>query len=91
MATFATQITDAKCSDLHRVVTSGGERHLCFTRFAGVWHVNVTDGVTLWKAGLDEDDVNAVRDLAGINTVEAFFNKFRYVTKFQTCILGHTE
>ncbi|XP_052766921.1 uncharacterized protein LOC128207817 [Mya arenaria] len=77
MTTFAAQITEAKCSDLHRAVKSGDDRHLCFTRLSGTWLVCVTDGVSLWRTELDEEEVDALRDLAGINTLEAFFHKFR--------------
>ncbi|WAR20202.1 hypothetical protein MAR_002040 [Mya arenaria] len=56
MTTFAAQITEAKCSDLHRAVKSGDDRHLCFTRLSGTWLVCVTDGVSLWRTELDEEE-----------------------------------
>jgi hypothetical protein len=77
MTSFITLITDAKCRQLHRVIKSGGEKYLCFTRVTSAWIVCVTDGVSLWKVDLDEEETDALRDLAGINTMEAFLTRFR--------------
>ena len=81
-------------ADIHRVVQSNGEKYLCFTRLASSWFVSVTDGVTLWRVDLDEEEVDALRDLAGVNTVEAYLTRFRYfsymVRKFRRYTVKNT-
>ena len=78
MSSFAAQIKEANVADIHRVVQCDGEKYLCFTRLAISWFVSVTDGVTLWRVDLDEEEVDALRDLAGVNTIEAYLTRFRY-------------
>ena len=77
MTSFATLITEAKCRELHRVIKSDGEKFLCFTRVTSSWIVCVTDGVSLWKVDLDEEEADALRDLAGINSMDAFLARIR--------------
>lgn len=78
MSSFASLITDANCNELHRVVDSSGSKYLCFSRFdKSCWIVCVTDGVSLWKLDLDEEEADAQRDLANISTMEAFLTRFR--------------
>ena len=78
MSSFAAQIKEANVADIHHVVQCNGEKYLCFTRLAASWFVSVTDGVTLWRVDLDEEEVDALRDLAGVNTIEAYLTRFRY-------------
>ena len=80
MASLAAQIKEANVEDIHRVVQCNGDKYLCFTRLAATWLVNVTDGVTLWRVNLDDEEVDALRDLAGVNTVEAYLTRFRFVS-----------
>ena len=77
MSSFAVQIRDSKCNTLHRVVESSDEKYLCYTRLSNSWIVCVTDGISLWKLDLDEEEADALRDASSINTIEAFFTKFR--------------
>ena len=77
MTSFAAQIKEANVDNIHRVVQCNDEKYLCFTRLATTWFVSVTDGVTLWRVDLDDEEVDALRDLAGINTVEAYLTRFR--------------
>ncbi|XP_053375933.1 uncharacterized protein LOC123527438 [Mercenaria mercenaria] len=77
MTSFKSLISDAKCTELHRVVESEGDKFLCFTRFTSNWILCVTDGLALWKVDLDEEETDALRDLAGINTMDAFLTRFR--------------
>ena len=77
MASFAAQIKEARVDDIHRVVECNDEKYLCFTRLATSWFISVTDGVTLWRVDMDEKDIDDYRDLAGVNTVEAYLTRFR--------------
>lgn len=77
MSALATKVTECSCADLHRVVKSDAEKYLCFTRMGKEFVVCVSDGVTLWKTDLDEGEVDVLRDLAGISTIDAFLTKLR--------------
>lgn len=77
MSSFATLVADANCHELHRVVESSGDKYLCFTRFTTSWTVCVTDGVSLWKVDMDEEEADAQRDLASINSMDAYLTRFR--------------
>jgi len=77
MATFVDNVTEHKCSSLHRVVKNDDDKYLCFTRLSTEFVVGVTDGVTLWKVDLDEEEADNTRDLAGITTLGAFLTRLR--------------
>ncbi|KAH3853349.1 uncharacterized protein LOC127875261 [Dreissena polymorpha] len=78
MSEFVSHIQDSGCAKIHRVVTNGDERYLCFTRLANsAWFVIASDGVSVWKTEVDEDEADTIRELAGISTTEAFVNKIR--------------
>lgn len=76
-SSFESAIRDAKCDRIHKVFTTEGEKYMCFTGFSKTWKVCVTDGVTLWKQDLDEEEAETVAELAGIKSTEAFLNRFR--------------
>lgn len=77
MSAFATKVAECRCADLHRVVKSDEEKYLCFTRMGKEFVVCISDGVTLWKIDLDEEELDVQRDLAGIGTIDAFLTKLR--------------
>ena len=86
MSSFAAQTKEANVADIHRVVQCDGERYLCFTRLATSWFVSVTDGVTLWRVDLDEEEVDALRDLAGVTLLKLISQDsgiFPVIRKFQ--------
>lgn len=78
MSALASKVTECKCSSLHRVVNSGDEKYLCFTRLStDDLVVCVSDGISLWKVELDEEEADALRDLANINTIDAYLTRMR--------------
>ncbi|KAK3094204.1 hypothetical protein FSP39_025419 [Pinctada imbricata] len=79
MTTFKELITDANVHELHTIIENGRQKFLCYTKLRSdsEWLVGVTDGVDVWKLDIDEDELDSHRELAEINSNEAFLNKVK--------------
>ena len=80
MASLKDLVTDNNVNELHNVVENGRQKFLCYTSLSSYWLLAVTDGVDLWKLELDEEELESHRELAEINTNDAFLSKVRYCT-----------
>ncbi|KAL3875066.1 hypothetical protein ACJMK2_038004 [Sinanodonta woodiana] len=77
MQSVSELVKGAKVEELHRVTETEGEKFICFTRLEGDWIICVTDVISLWRIQVDIDELDALRDVAGVSTIEAYLGRFR--------------
>lgn len=79
MSGFLSALKEADVDNLHKQLNHGDKRYLCFTKVTqgGKWRVLVSDGIDVWMQEYDEDSLEALRDVGGINSMDAYLNKFR--------------
>ena len=76
-------VTENKVEDLHSVVESvaNSQKYLCFSRYSSSeeqFYICATDGCEIWRISLDQNDLETRRDLAKMNSMDAFLTKLRY-------------
>ena len=70
-------ISENTVDNLHAIVDSGSGRFMCFTRLdSDVWIICASDGCDVWRLEMDNDELEAHRDLASLN-MDAFLARFR--------------
>lgn len=70
-------ICDGKCNELHTVVDTGSNKSIVFTRCeSDLFVICASDGCDLWKLELDQDEFDASKELASLNS-EAYLNNLR--------------
>lgn len=79
MSEFVSNLKEANVHNLHRLVKNGDKKYLCFTQTnaSNGWSVLVSDGIDVWMQEYDEDSLEALRDLSGINALDAYLAKIR--------------
>lgn len=70
-------ITNAKLDNIQRIVLNGKQKYLCFTHLTSCWVLCATDGMDVWRLELDEHEIESHRELAEVNTLDAFLAKIR--------------
>lgn len=74
-------VENAKVKEIHQTVENGRQKYMCFTSFSNglspTWNMCVSDGVDMWRLELDEDELDAHRDLAGVNSADTFLSRFK--------------
>ena len=78
MSTLNEIIKQGNCDELHCTIDNGTARYLCFTRLddMGNFTVCASDGVDLWSAKFDEDELDAHRDFSNMN-IDAYLAKLK--------------
>ena len=79
MSSIRDVIGESGVEALHSVVESSGNKFLCFTRLTNeAWKVCVSDGLELWMQDINVEELNALREIAEVNTTEAYLGRFKY-------------
>ena len=80
MSSIKDIVGDINLDSLHAVTETAGKKYLAFTRLTSeAWILCVTDGIELWRLALDQDELEAHRDLAEVKSMDAFLLKLRLI------------
>lgn len=78
MASLKDMISDASLEGVHCVSETSAGRYVCYTRMLDdAWVVGTTDGCDLWRIEMDSEELDAHRDLADSNSMDAYLSRIK--------------
>ncbi|XP_033636998.1 protein PAXX-like [Asterias rubens] len=69
---------EGEVGQIFTTVDSGSCRFLCYTScIRDCWSIHVSDGIDVWRSVLDQANLDSHRELADVNSCEAYFLRFK--------------
>ncbi len=78
MASLKDVISEANLEAVHCVSETSAGKYVCYTRLLDdAWVVGTTDGCDLWRIEMDFEELDAHRDLADSNSLDAYLSRIK--------------